>query len=97
MGGDAYRILKDICFPTAPMAKTYTELTDRLKKHFKPKCLAVAEWFCFNTAQQQPSQTVSEFVARLKKLSTYCEYTGNQLKESLHDRFITPKVCKRNF
>ena len=88
IGSDAYRILKDICFPTAPTAKSYTELTNELKKHFKPKRLAVAERFRFNTVQQQPGQTVSEFVAQLKKLSTYCEYTGDQLKESLRDRFI---------
>ena len=88
IGEDAYRILKDICFPTAPTEKTYSELAVELKRHFKPKRLAVAEGFRFNTAQQQPGQSVSEFVAQLKKLSTYCKYTGDQLKESLCDRFI---------
>ena len=38
--------------------------------------------------QQQQGQTIADFVAQLKKLSTYCEYTGDQLKESLRDRFI---------
>ena len=56
----------------------------RLKKHFKPKRLAVAEQFRFNMVQQQQGQTIAEFVAQLKKLSAYCEYTGDQLK----DRFI---------
>ena len=88
IGSDAYRTLKDICFPTAPTAKSYTTLTNELKKHFKPKRLAVAERFRFNTAQQQPGQSISEFVAQLKKLVAHCEYTGDQLKESLCDRFI---------
>ena len=68
--------------------KTYAALASKLKKHFKPKRLAVAERFRFNTVQQQQGQTIAEFVAQLKKLSTYCEYTGDQLKESLRDRFI---------
>ena len=88
IGADAYRILKDICFPEAPTEKTYAALASELKKHFKPKRLAVAERFHFNTVQQQQGQTIAEFVAQLKKLSTYCEYTGDQLKESLRDRFI---------
>ena len=85
---DAYCILKDICFPTTLTEKSYTTLATQLKKHFKPKRLAVAERFRFNTVQQQPGQSISEFVAQLKKLVAHCEYTGNQLKESLCDRFI---------
>ena len=88
IGADAYRILKDICFPAVPTEKTYADLASELKKHFKPKRLAVAERFRFNTVQQQQGQTIAKFVAQLKKLSTYCEYTGDQLKESLRDRFI---------
>ena len=88
IGAEAYRILKDICFPEAPTEKTYAALSGGLKKHFKPKWLAVAERFRFNTVQQQQGQTIADFVAQLKKLSTYCEYTGDQLKESLLDRFI---------
>ena len=82
IGEDTYRILKDICFPTAPTKKTYAELAVKLKRHFKPKRLAVAKRFRFNTTQQQPGQSVSEFIAQVKKLLTYCEYTGDQLKES---------------
>ena len=72
IGADAYRILKDICFPAVPTEKTYAALASELKKHFKPKWLAVAERFRFNTVQQQQGQTIAEFVAQLKKLSTYC-------------------------
>ena len=80
--------MKDICFPTAPTEKSYTALTNQLKKHLQSKCLAVVEHFCFNTAQQQPGQSISEFMAQLKKLAAHCEHTGDQLKESLRDRFI---------
>lgn len=88
IGGNAYCILKDICFPVVPTEKTYAALASELKKHFKLKWLAVAKRFCFNTVQQQQGQTITEFVAQLKKLSAYCEYTGDQLKENLRDQFI---------
>ena len=65
IGAEAYRILKDICFPEAPTEKTYAALSGELKKHFKPKRLAVAERFRFNTVQQQQGQTIADFVAQL--------------------------------
>ena len=80
-----YCILKDVCFPAKPVEKTYSQIVDQLKRHFQPKRLAVAEHFLFNSAQQQ---TVLEYVAQLKKLSSHCEFIGEQLAQSLRDRFI---------
>ena len=48
----------------------------------------MAERFRFNTAQQLPGQSILEYVTHLKKLVTYCEFTGDHLQQSLHDRFI---------
>ena len=63
-GADTYRILKEQSVLTE---KTYAALASELKKHFKPKWLAVVEQFCFNTVQQQQQgQTIAEFVAQLK-------------------------------
>ena len=39
----AYDILSDLCFPTAPLAKTYTQLSTILKNHFAPQKLVIVE------------------------------------------------------
>jgi len=62
LGNEAYCILKDISFPDNPMERTYQQLTEDLKKHFKPKQIAVAERFRFKTAQQSPGQSILEYV-----------------------------------
>ena len=87
MGDEAYRILKDVCFPAKPVEKMYSQIVDQLKQHFQQKRLAVAERFHFNSAQQQTGQTVLKYVAQLEKLSSHCEFTGEQLAQSLRDRF----------
>ena len=88
LGNEAYRVLKDVSFPNNPTERGYQQLTEDLKKHFKPKRITVAERFRFNTAQQLPGQSILEYVAHLKKLATYCEFTGDHLQQSLRDRFI---------
>ena len=39
----AYDILSDLCSPTAPLAKTYTQLSTILKNHFAPQKLVIVE------------------------------------------------------
>ena len=101
IGADAYRILKDICFPAVPTEKTYAALASELKKHFKPKRLAVAEWFRFNTVQQQQQgQTIAEFVAQLKSYLLIVNTREISLRKVYEiDLFVdyARKVYKRSF
>ena len=43
IGAKAYDVLSDLCSPTAPLAKTYTQLSTILKNHFAPQKLVIAE------------------------------------------------------
>lgn len=88
LGSETYTILRDVCFPQQPSEKTYSQLCDALKSHFEPKRLVVAERFRFNTTKQQPNQRIGDYVKYLKKMATFCEFTGTQLDEQLRDRFI---------
>ena len=39
MGKNTYAILRDLCSPDSPKDKSFSELCDKLKNHFKPKRL----------------------------------------------------------
>ena len=43
MGKNTYAILRDLCSLDSPKDKSFSELCDKLKDHFKPKRLEVAE------------------------------------------------------
>jgi len=85
IGPDAYKLLKNLCDPENPNTKTYTGLSQLLQGHFEPAPIVIAERHKFWTACQEESESVPEFVARLKKLASTCSF-GAFLSEALRDR-----------
>ena len=88
IGRVAYRVLKDLSFPDAPNTKTFDQLATLLRGHYKPTRLKVAERYRFHSASQKPGQSIVDFVRELKRLAGTCEFTSEQLSDSLRDRFI---------
>ena len=70
IGPDAYKLLKNLCDPENPITKTFTRLSQLLQGHFEPAPIVIAERHKFYTASQEESESVSEFVVRLKKLAS---------------------------
>ena len=58
-----------------------------LKQNFDPKLLVISKQFHFYKRSQKPKETVTEFLADLRKLSISCEF-GNYLDQALRDRFV---------
>ena len=58
-----------------------------MEKHFEPKLLVISERFKFNKHVQLPSETVSEYVAELRKLSEHYKFEAF-LDNALRDRFV---------
>ena len=58
-----------------------------LKKHFEPKKVVIAKRFNFHRRNQAPDESIAEYVAELRKLTTNCDF-GDYLEEALRDRFI---------
>ena len=48
----------------------------------------MAERYRFRSASQKPGQSIVDFVRELKKLAGTCEFTNEQLNDSVRDRFI---------
>ena len=88
IGPDAYKLLKNLCDPENPNAKTFTRLTQLLQRHYEPAPIVIAERHKFWTASQGESETVSEFVDRLKKLASSCSFI-EFLSQALRDRLLS--------
>ncbi|XP_068704212.1 uncharacterized protein [Montipora foliosa] len=81
-------VLKDLSFPHAPNTKTFEQLAALLRDHYKPTRLKVAERYRFHAANQRPGESITDYVRELKKLDGTCEFTNDQLQDSLGDSFI---------
>ena len=83
IGAKMYMLLRNLAAPRLPKELEYDEIVAILKQHFEPKPLVIAEHY-FHRRQQSPGESVGEFVAELRRLSTHCKY----LDEALRDRFV---------
>ena len=73
--------------PQKPSEKSYDELTKTLRWHFNPKPVVIAERFHFHRRVQSAEESLTEYVAELKKLAQSCNF-GGHLDEALRDRLV---------
>ena len=88
IGGQTYGLLRNHCSLAKAQLKTYKELTDLLIRHFDPEPLIIAGRFHFHRCNQAPGESVTEFVAELRRLSSTCKFAEAYLNEALQDRFV---------
>ena len=58
-----------------------------LAQHVDPKPIIIAERYKFHKAQQEESETVRQYLAKLQKLAETCEF-GQYREEAIRDRFV---------
>ena len=86
-GSKVYSLVKSLIAPTKPEEKSYQELIDVIKDHLQPKPLVVAERYKFHQRSQREEESVSQFMAAVRKLSEHCEF-GTFLNDAIRDRFV---------
>ncbi|XP_038069806.1 uncharacterized protein K02A2.6-like [Patiria miniata] len=87
IGPKTYGLLKNLIAPEKPSTKSYTELVDVLRKHLAPKPLVIAERFRFHKRDQREGESVTAYLAELRRLTEYCEF-GSYLNDALRDRLV---------
>jgi RNase H-fold protein (predicted Holliday junction resolvase) len=87
IGGKTYSLLRDLTFPDKSSTKTYNQLTQLLNKHVSPKPLIIAERYRFYKRDQKEGESVNEYVAELRKLSKYCEFSAF-LNDALRGKIV---------
>jgi hypothetical protein len=87
VGAKTYGLLRNLFTPTLPQEKSLDDITKALKAHFEPKPLVIAQRFHFHRRNQLGNESIAEYVAELRKMSTFCEF-GDQLDNALRDRLV---------
>ena len=73
IGSMTYSLLRNLLTPTLPKDKSF-EIVEVLEKHFDPKSLEISERFHFNQRQQVAVESVAQYVAELRRLTTHCNF-----------------------
>ena len=69
-----HTVLRNLLAPELLIKKSYEELVGAMKCHYGPKPLVIAEFYYYNQAH---GETVSSFVAELRRLMIHCEIGAN--------------------
>ena len=64
-------LLRSLVAPSLPQVKTFAELSEVLNVHFEPKSLVIAERFLFHKRSQALGESIANYMAELRKLSTH--------------------------
>ena len=87
IGARAYELLRSLLTPTLPQSLKYSEVVGLLREHYEPQPIVVAERFHFHRRNQREGESIAEYMAALRKLSTHCDFK-TYLNEALRDRLV---------
>ena len=87
IGAGTYKTLRNILSPAKPGEKEYSELVDKLSKHFRPAPSEIVERFKFHSRSRKPGESVATFVAELRSYAEFCNF-GDTLEAMIRDRLV---------
>ena len=87
VGAGTYKVIKSLAMPNKPAEKTFNEIVALLKEHETPKPNKIAERFKFNMRDRKDGESLSQYLAELRRLTEHCDY-GDQLENMLRDRLV---------
>ena len=87
VGLTTFRLMRSLVLPASLDSLSYDDLMSKVKDHKEPAPSVIVRRFQFNTRNQKPSESISEYIAVLRKAAEYCNY-GESLSEMLRDRLI---------
>ncbi|XP_062526265.1 uncharacterized protein K02A2.6-like [Bombyx mori] len=81
-----YKLAADLVLPKEVQEVPYEDIVSALDNHFTPKSVGFGERHHFYAATQLPQETPSQWAARLRGLTSQCNFSN--VEEALRDRFI---------
>ena len=87
VGAAAYSTLRSLCVPKKPHELPIATLLKTLEEHYTPKPSVIVARYRFNSCVQSSTESIQDYVARLRKLSSDCKY-GVNLSEMIRDRLV---------
>ncbi|KFD60021.1 hypothetical protein M514_07753 [Trichuris suis] len=86
-GPKTYSIIRSLTFPDSPASKSFEQVLKLLNDHFLPKSSEIYHRFVYQRRLQRPDETVSSYVAELRRLAQYCNF-GDILDSTLRDQLV---------
>ena len=84
VGPRTYKLLRNLVAPSSTAETPYKELVQLLSAHYKPAPTIAVERLRFHSSVCRNSESVSSYVAHLRELSEFCEFSEN-LEDMLRD------------
>ena len=81
IGGYTYGVLRSLLAPDNPMDKTLLEIAMRRRDCFEPKPLVIAEHFHFNKRNQEPGESIADYIAEMRCLAAWCRFPLDHLEK----------------
>lgn len=88
IGPKTYGVLQNLLAPDIPATKDFATLSGTLKSHYDPKPSIIVQRCNFHKRRQQPGESVSHFMAELRRLAIFCDY-ADHLNDALRDQFVS--------
>jgi len=87
VGPSTYQVIRNLVAPDKPTEKTFDQIVKVVKGHYQPTPSVIVQRFKFNTRSQKPGESISSFVAELRRLAEHCDYEAT-LEDMLRDRLV---------
>ena len=89
VGPEVVDLLVALVSPANIEGKTYAQLSELLQKHYMSGTNKLAESYTFDTRYQKESESVSDYIVALKKLSIHSGFGDeDQVKKRLRNRLV---------
>ena len=86
-GPKTYALLRDLLQPKKPSETDLKVIVKTLEEHFLPRPNVIVERFKFHSRGRQENESVSMYVAELRKMSEHCSF-GETLDDMIRDRLV---------
>ena len=86
-GASAYQLIRNLLSPAKPDEKSFAAIVAVMRSHYHPRPSAIVQRYSFNSRSRKEGETLSMYVAELRKISAECEY-GEALNEMIRDRLV---------
>ena len=86
-GPATYRQIKSVLTPKTPDTVDYMDILASMSHHLQPVPSEIVQRYLFHSRIQKSHESISVFVAELKKLSEHCN-SGDNLDQMLRDRLV---------
>ena len=87
-GSKIFKLLCTLCSPVKPEECSYETLKMKLNRQFGVKKLVLTERYRFYAHKQHDKQSLSDYLAELRRLASTCQWSEGYLADNLHDKFV---------